>query len=254
MNELTAQFYQLLTNCLNETNNTFITEITNRTEYKFAVSNSEKIEFIKTLKNDYLLDNINPYNDVMGVNYTNKTVVINKAEVTHLIKLYGVNLVNTNYGLFNNENDQTKSLAWRSHQIVICTIDYCLKLQIINSLIDSLHTTEKGNIIFLNNHNVNSEAFFKYLVNVWLLNEPHKPKALSCIVYNMLHRNTESETSYKIISSVTHFTEYWNETYSEITRLYFENPRNSKLNQFNDTKDNSYQNKFNSHLNKYLEV
>jgi hypothetical protein len=256
MNDIKKQFYDYINTSLNDTLNTFKKDLIKNPKFKYAVSENDKIDFLKQQKEELIPLNINPY-FVMGVNYSNGSYNLNETELKELLEVYQVNLNDTTKGLFNNANDETKPFAWRSHSIVFSTLNYCLQLQIINELINGLKTynfkTPEGEFIFYKNEkeNINSEAFFKYLVDNWLKDEPHIITALKHITYKLWYKNNYNEIPFKITSTLTDFANYWNDNYKHLIELNIDNP---KLNEEDKTGGQYYDNKLKYYLAKFKGV
>lgn len=233
----------------------FKTELIRSTGYKYAINNKDRIRYLKKIKNDYIPVNVN-ISMIKGVKYSEGKLGLIESEIDELIKYYGVNIEDIEYGLFNNPTDNSKPLGWRSSSMVICCLDYCLRLQIINEIISDLKQLNfknpDGNLKFLITDQINSEVFFNYIVDNWLSDEPHKLTALKHITFKMLARNNFEDMPFKIICTLTDFAEHWNKNYSHILTL--SNIKNPKLNECDTTRDNRYDNKLKTHLIKFTGV
>ena len=124
--------------------------------------------------------------------------------------------------------------------------------EIITNSLRASENSSSGDLIFLNNDLVNSEAFFKYLVNEWLINEDNNKTALKHITFKLWHRNTNQnkEVPYRITSTLTDFAVYWNSN-DNMNKLFRLNTNNPKLNEPDKTKHQYYDNKFMHYLNEY---
>ena len=92
-----------------------------------------------------------------------------------------------------------------------------------------------------------SERFFNYLVEKWLKDEPNKVTALRFVFSEMLYKNTEKETPYKIICTQTYFArEYWNTKYFNLLELNIKNPKLNK-----DSFSEYYHKRFKKHLTEF---
>jgi hypothetical protein len=107
-----------------------------------------------------------------------------------------------------------------------------------------IETNTFNDLVF---NNETSEAFFNYVVENWIKEEPKKVTALRFVFSEMWYKNLETETSYKITSTQPYFArEYWNKKYSNILKLH---PKNPKLKE--DSFIDYYHKRFKNLLNEF---
>lgn len=96
-------------------------------------------------------------------------------------------------------------------------------------------------------NNETSEAFFNYVVENWIKEEPNKVTALRFVFSEMWYKTLDKETPYKIMSTQPYFArEYWNKKHSNLLNLH---PKNPKLKKGNFTE--YYHKRFKNLLNEF---
>ena len=140
--EIYAAFLGLVTDCLDNTLDTFKIEVQEDSRFKYGLP-EEKKEYLINLKNQEREPVFNYYK-VKGVKYSRGKYEILQNEFEDLVKEYDVNLFDNDNGLFLNEFDTEKPKTFRSYFQVILIMGYCLELQIINEMIEDLKLNLKA--------------------------------------------------------------------------------------------------------------
>ncbi len=230
------EFYNFAINSLNNDLLSIKEQIYKNSLFRYG-NLEDKINVIEELKQD-TGTHFN-FLRVKGVEYKQGKFQIIETEFKELIDEYRVNLENYNFGLFGNENDNEKPLAYKSYHQVLAILEYCLKLQILNEAKQQLEKPQiltekfKPNLTIFKNRE--SHLFFDFLFNDWLKDiEACRPQ-LSYIVWAMTkekERETEKEINDYAITCPTlgEFANFWN-TYPHIFKLTY---KKSKLNLSND--------------------
>lgn len=151
----------------------------------------------------------------------------------------------TNIGKYSLNYEQ-----WEQMLNMIVERQTTLNLKVINEFIEERkkkQNAKKNNYSSLFFDRLESEQFFEYMVENWIKKTDSKVVALRCVFRKMWYKNTEEQTSYKIICSQSTFVrDYWNKKYKNIKEL---NPKRPKLNEYFS---NSLFEVFDYHLNIYL--
>jgi hypothetical protein len=162
-NSIEVLYFDYLKECLNDTLFDFKEYALSDSRYRYAVNNTEKIDFLQKCKHDYIIDNFNFLN-VKGVKYLNGQYELIVDEVKELMLYYGVDLKNETGKLFESKNDLQKPYAYKSFVQVSFALSYCLKLQIINELIREFTEPQpKYNTGYLHIFKLNGFELFQYL-------------------------------------------------------------------------------------------
>lgn len=243
------EFYSYVKESLESTLKETIEDITSNSNFKYG-TDKDKLRVLEYFKEDYAGNGHFNYLKVKGVKYNQGKFEIVKTEFDEVIKICGVNLENTEFGIFQNKNDKEKPFAYKSFVQANSIFTYCLELQIIREFEQAIEGKISNSKLpkempssenFTPNltifKNKESHMFFDFLYNDWLKKEKKCRPQLSYIVSVM--RKDKSELSITC-PSLKDFAYFWNNTYSHPFRLTF---KNSKLN-LSDEPSAKYQTAF----------
>ena len=189
---------------------------------------------------------------------------VNTLDIIHLKELV-IHIEERKFELFNSLNNQLINLKAENYPKYLKEEDY-YKFRKSNTSqwgtngiqLDQLESILKNRIKFLEESkpnykrlifdNLESELFFKYIVDHWIRKGKYKKTTINYVFRKMWYKN-DNKIDFNIISTSTNFALYWTETYSDI--YIFPDYKNPKFKDLNSI-SLSYETKFNEVLSEYL--
>src|SRR5690554_1287910 len=125
-NEIRKKFFDLLNERINlKVAKDYKDSLIEHSQYKYALDNNARIEFLKNQNIGDHLPTWNPFS-VKGVIYKDGNCEIVESEIEELILEYGVNLANNDFGEFQNEMDQNKPFGLKSYIRLLLAVNDCM--------------------------------------------------------------------------------------------------------------------------------